>query len=163
MFALDPLAALVFLPGAALIGLYISWTDLSGMRIPNGSVLALAGLFVVLGPLVLPLDIYGYRLLHLVVMLLFGMAATAAGAMGAGDSKFIAAAAPYVALPDSLFLMILFSGCLLAAVATHRLAKHSFLRRLAPDWQSWSRGREFPMGTALSTTLTLYLLLAAIG
>ena len=163
MLALDPVAARLFLPFAALIGLYVSWTDLRGMRIPNASVILLALVFVILGPFVLPLDTYGMRLLHLVVMLLAGMAATAARMMGAGDAKFIAAAAPFFALSDISAVMMLLAACMLAAFATHRAAKHSPLRRLAPDWESWDRGREFPMGTALSTTLTIYLALAAFG
>tara|TARA_R110002124_G_scaffold100744_7_gene247981 strand:- start:18918 stop:19409 length:492 start_codon:yes stop_codon:yes gene_type:complete len=163
VLALDPFAARLFLPFAALIGLHVAWSDLRGMRIPNGSVVMLALVFVVLGPFVLPIDVYGARLLHLVVMLLLGMAMTAMRIMGAGDAKFIAAAAPFIALGDLHLMFMLLAASMLAAFATHRGAKHSPLRRLAPTWESWDRGREFPMGTALSTALTLYLMLAAFS
>jgi len=50
---------------------------------------------------------------------------------------------------------------LLAAVLTHRIAKHTPLRRLAPDWVSWSPAKKFPMGLALGATLAVYLMLGA--
>lgn len=161
--ALDPFAARVFLPFVAIIGLYVAWSDLRGMRIPNASVILLALVFVVLGPFLFPIEIYGPRLLHLLVMLLVGFTANAVRLMGAGDAKFIAAAAPFVALGDVGALVPLFAANLLAAYVTHRVVKRTPLRRLAPNWESWDRTRDFPMGTALSTTLTIYLILAALG
>ncbi|WP_375175259.1 prepilin peptidase [Pseudooceanicola sp.] len=161
MLALDPVAARLFLPFVLVIGLYVSWSDLRAMRIPNGSVILLALAFVVLGPFVLPFEIYGFRLIHLAVMLVCGMILTALRVMGAGDAKFIAAAAPYIAIADLHLVFMILAATILAAFATHRMAKHSPLRRLAPDWESWDRTRDFPMGTALSTALTLYVALAA--
>ena len=46
MLALDPVAARLFLPFVLVIGLYVSWSDLRAMRIPNGSVVLLALVFV---------------------------------------------------------------------------------------------------------------------
>ena len=112
-----------------------------------------------LGPFLMPFETYLWRLAQLGVMLVLGILANAGGLVGAGDAKFVAAAAPYVAAGDLRFVLALFTANLLAAFATHRLAKHSGLRRLAPDWESWSRGRDFPMGLALGGTLSLYLLL----
>jgi len=158
------LSALVLAVPAIPLSLYTCWSDLRGMRIPNGTVLMLAGAFALLGPFVLPFDTYLWRLVQLAVMLVLGILFNAAGVMGAGDAKFIAAAAPYVALGDLRFLLALFTANLLAAFATHRLARHTPLRRLAPDWESWTRGRDFPMGLALGGTLSLYLLLGiALG
>jgi len=161
LLGLAPEAARVFLPFVLLIGLYVSWTDLKGMRIPNASVMTLALVFVILGPIVLPLDVYGMRLLHLVVVLVLGFALSTMGVMGAGDAKFLAAAAPFVALADLRLMFMILAATMLAAFATHRVAKRTPLRRLAPDWESWDREKDFPMGTALSTALTLYLALAA--
>lgn len=161
MLGLDPVAARLFLPFVLVIGLYVSWSDLRAMRIPNGSVILLALVYIVLGPFVLPLEIYGARLIHLVAMLVCGIILTALRVMGAGDAKFIAAAAPFVAIADLRVLFMILAATMLAAFATHRGAKYSPLRRLAPDWESWERERDFPMGTALSTTLTIYVALAA--
>lgn len=161
MLGLDPVAARVFLPFVLLIGLYVSWSDLRAMRIPNASVLLLALVFIVLGPFLLPLDVYGFRLIHLVVMLVGGIILTALRVMGAGDAKFMAAAAPFVSLVDLRLIFMILAACMLAAFVTHRLIKRTPLRRLAPDWESWEREHDFPMGTALSTALTLYVGLAA--
>jgi prepilin peptidase CpaA len=158
--ATPPGAALWLLIPAVPVGLYIAFTDMKAMRIPNHAVAALALGFAVFGLIGLPLDDWAWRWLHLVVILLAGMALNAAGALGAGDAKFAAAAAPYVAAADWRALVLIFAGVLLAAWATHRLARAS-LRHLAPDWQSWSTGKRFPMGLALGPTLIAYLALAA--
>ncbi|MDR9484124.1 MAG: prepilin peptidase [Sediminimonas sp.] len=155
-------AAAWFLPVALPLGLWVAWSDLRDMRISNRAVLALVVLFLLIGPLVLPLPVYGWQLLHLVVVLLVGMVLNAAGLLGAGDAKFAAAAAPFIALGDIRFVIALFAANLLAAFATHRLAVRTPLRRLAPDWQSWTRTKEFPMGLSLGPTLAIYLTLGAV-
>jgi prepilin peptidase CpaA len=155
-------AALWFLPFALPLCIWVAWSDLRDMRIPNRAVLALAAVFVVVGPLTLPLSVFAWQMLHLVVVLLVGMGLNAAGLLGAGDAKFAAAAAPFVALGDVRFVIALFAANLLAAFITHRLAARSALRRLAPDWQSWTRHTEFPMGLSLGPTLAIYLVLGAL-
>ena len=150
-------AAFWFFPVVLPICLYVAFTDLREMRITNQAVIVLGAIFVLLGPLALPFDTYLWRLAHLVVILLAGMVLNAAGAMGAGDAKFLAAAAPYVALGDLRLLMALFTAILLAAFVTHRGAKYSGLRKIAPHWTSWDKGKKFPMGLALGTTLAAYL------
>ncbi|WP_372885174.1 prepilin peptidase [Shimia sp.] len=155
-------SALWFLPFVAPICLYVAWSDMRMMKIPNMAVLALAGVFLIVGLLALPLADYPWRLLHFVVVLLVGMGLNAGGLIGAGDAKFAAAAAPFIALGDLLFVTVVFAATLLAAWVTHRLAKHSPIRRLVPDWESWHRGWDFPMGLALGGTLGLYLALGCL-
>jgi hypothetical protein len=59
--------------------------------------------------------------------------------MGAGDAKFAAAMAPFVALQDVAIFAVLFASLLLAAFATHRLVRAvPQLRGLAPHWESWT-------------------------
>ena len=160
--ALSSLAALWFLPLVAPLCFYVCFTDMARMRITNPSVVALFLIYALVGPLALPFEEYLWRYLHLGVVLVAGMALNAGGALGAGDAKFAAAAAPFVHLGDLRLLMILFAVTLLAAFLTHRLGKHSALRRLAPDWVSWTSGSRFPMGLALGGTLALYLGLATV-
>jgi prepilin peptidase CpaA len=160
--ATPPAAALWLLIPAVPIGLYIAFTDMKAMRIPNNAVFALALGFAVFGLIGLPLADWGWRWLHLIVMLVAGIALNAARVLGAGDAKFVAAAAPYVALADWRAVVLLFMAILLAAWATHRLARAT-LRDLVPDWQSWSTGKRFPMGLALGPTLIAYLALAAVA
>lgn len=160
--SVSALSAWLFLPFVLPICLYVAFTDLREMRITNQAVVALAVVFLVIGPFALPLPEYGGRLVQLVAVLLVGIVLNAAGAVGAGDAKFAAAAAPYIALGDLRLLLALFAANLLAAFATHRLAKFTALRRIAPAWESWDRGWDFPMGLSLGGTLAIYLVLGAL-
>tara|TARA_R110002049_G_scaffold209424_6_gene380207 strand:+ start:1600 stop:2094 length:495 start_codon:yes stop_codon:yes gene_type:complete len=155
-------AAMWFLPFVVPVCLYVMYTDVSRMKITNTANLVLLGIFVVVGLIALPFTVYLWQLVAVIVVLLVGIVLNAAGVMGAGDSKFIAAAAPFIALGDAMMLLWLFAATLLAAVATHRIAKYTALRRLAPGWASWEQGKKFPMGLALGATLILYLSLGAI-
>lgn len=153
-----------FLPFVLPICLYVAWSDLRAMRIPNGAVLVLAGVFVLVGLIAVPLADYPWRLAQLGAVLLLGIVVNAAGLVGAGDAKFAAAAAPFIHPGDLRLLIVILAANLLAAFVTHRFAKHTRLRRLAPDWQSWSEKRDFPMGLSLGGTLVIYLVLgAALG
>ena len=149
--------ALWFLPFVVPICIWVAWSDLSTMRIPNKAVLALTVVFLVIGLIALPFADYPWRLMQFAIVLAITFIANAAGLMGAGDSKFIAAAAPFVASGDSIIVAIIFAANLLACFAAHRLAKYTGLRKLAPDWKSWDQGRKFPMGFSLAATLVIYL------
>ncbi len=154
--------ALWFLPFVAPICLWVIYSDLSRMKITNQANLALLGVFVIVGLLALPLDIYAWRLVHVVVVLALGFFFNIIGLMGAGDSKFLAAAAPYIALRDTPTVLLLLSVVTLIAIFTHRAAKKSALRDMAPDWVSWTNAEKFPMGLALGSTLILYLVMGLI-
>ena len=160
--AIGQVEAWIYLPFVLPVCFYAAFTDLREMRITNQAVVVLGALFLVLGLFALPVEAYLWRLAQLAAVLLAGIALNFAGAVGAGDAKFAAAAAPYVALGDLRMLLVLFMLNLLAAVATHRLAKYTPLRRLAPHWISWDRGWDFPMGLSLGGTLGIYLILGAL-
>lgn len=157
------LSAAWFLPFVTPICLWVIWSDMKSMRIPNPAVLSLTGIFVVVGLFVLPIwPDYAVRLLALVLVLIVGFFANFAGLMGAGDSKFIAAAAPFVAPADWRVILFILMANLVAGYATHRLAKHTALRGLAPEWTSWDQHRKFPMGFALGATLMMYLIIGIV-
>ena len=153
-------AAWWFLIVAVPVGLWVAYTDLSRMKITNAAVLALFAGYVVLGFFALPREAYLWGYAHMIVVLVIGVALNAVGAVGAGDAKFAAAAAPLIATGDIAPLLYLFSLCLLGGWAIHRIARMTPLRRLAPEWASWTSGRRFPMGLPLATTLLAYLGLA---
>lgn len=156
--------ALWFLPFVTPICLWITWSDLSSMRIPNWTVDTLLVIFLVVGLFVIPTwSEYGWRVASFAIVFILGFVANAAGLMGGGDSKFMASAAPFVVPADVPLLCIIFCANLLACYCTHRLAKYTPLRALAPEWVSWSAKRKkFPMGFALSSTLVIYLALGVI-
>jgi prepilin peptidase CpaA len=153
-------SALLFLPFALPICIYVAFSDMRDMRIPNQMVVALFLVFAIVGVFALPLDVYAWRYLHVVVVLVAGIALNAGGVMGAGDAKFAAAAAPFIHLGDVRFLVALFAANLLAAYVTHRIGKYTGLKKIAPHWASWTNPK-FPMGLALGGTLALYLGLGA--
>ncbi|MGV6802772.1 MAG: prepilin peptidase [Ruegeria sp.] len=169
-------AAAWFLPFVLPICLYVAFTDMREMRIKNHAVVALTCVFAVVGlfaippwsgvwvsgnfgPLSLALPVYFWQLFHIVVVLILGVLLNAAGVMGAGDAKFCAAAAPFVWIGDLMLVFAILMSTTLAAVMTHRLAKHTRLRQIAPTWESWDRGKQFPMGLALAGSLAIYLIL----
>lgn len=156
--------ALWFLPFVLPICFYVAFTDLAFMKITNKAVIVLVAVFVVVGPFALPaMDMYFWRFLQIVVVLIAGMALNAAGVMGAGDAKFLTAAAPFVALGDLRLIAVIFAIVLFAAFVTHRIVRMTPLRNIAPDWVSWSDKKRFPMGLALGPALALYLCLGALN
>lgn len=160
MLALPAAAALWFLPFALPVAIWVAWSDMKFMRIPNKAVIALAAVYLVIGPLALPLDVWAWGWLHLAVVLAAGFVMTAAGLVGAGDSKFAAAMAPFVALGDLRLFLAIFAAALLGAFAAHRAMRAlPAFRTATPDWASWTHAK-FPMGLALAGSLILYLLAA---
>jgi len=155
--AVTAASSLWFLPFVLPICIWVAWSDMKFMKIPNKAVMALVVVFLVVGLIALPLPEYSWRLLNLVVVLAAGFLLNMLGSIGAGDAKFAAAAAPFFAVGDLRTLLYLFAAVLLAAVATHRgFRRIGAVRALAPDWVSWSRN-DFPMGLALGGTLAFYL------
>ena len=149
-----------FLPFALPICIWVAWSDLKYMKIPNKAVLALAVVFLVVGPFVLgfPSE-YLWRLIHLIVVLVIGFALNMTGMIGAGDAKFAAAMAPFFPLGDMRLFMVLFAAVLIAAYITHRVFRRiPAITSRSPDWVSWT-SKKFPMGLALGGALAAYLIM----
>lgn len=159
--AIDATQAMWFLPFVLPICLYVAFTDMAQMKITNPAVILLALIFVVIGFFLMPFNAYLWRLAALLIVLVVGVILNGAGVMGAGDAKFAAVAAPFIALGDLRLLMALFAATLLAAALAHKGVKHTPLRRLAPHWVSWER-KKFPMGLALGPALAIYLILGSL-
>lgn len=155
-------AALWFLPVVTPIVIYIAWSDMRSMKIPNKSVLALVIAFALVGPFAFGLEQYLWQWLNLPVALAFCMALWALRVMGGGDAKMIAAMAPFFVVPDLLLVTQIFAASLLAALAVHSLFRFTRLKNFAPDWKSWSAGRYFPKGLPLGMTLVFYLTAVAV-
>lgn len=155
-------AALWLLAFAGPISLIVAWTDLTTMRIPNKAVLALMIGYAIVGALTLPLAVWGWSWLNFAVVLVVGFVLSMTGGFGAGDAKFAAAMAPFVALGDMRLFLVLLSAVAIAAFIVHRLLRAiPAVRRATPGWVSWERA-EFPFGLALGPTLIFYLVLASI-
>ena len=155
--ALSPTAALTFLPFATAIGVWVAWSDMRYMKIPNYAVMALGVVYLIIGPYVKPLASYGWGWALCGIVLTIGIVLNAAGVLGAGDAKFAAAMAPFFVHSDLRFDFGLFAACLLGAFAAHRLARATPFRAVTPEWASWTNPR-FPMGLALAGMLIFYLM-----
>jgi prepilin peptidase CpaA len=156
MAEVAPATLMWFLPLSVPIAVWVAWSDMKFMKIPNNAVLALGAVWVVAGPLVVPLSVWAWGLGLGAVVLVIGFLLTAGGLVGAGDSKFAAAMAPFFVAADPALVMALFAACLLGAFAAHRgMGRLPAFRAATADWESWRR-RDFPMGLALAGTLIFY-------
>ena len=151
-----------FLPVSILLGLWVAWSDMKFMKIPNKAVLATMAAYLVIGPLALPLNLWLWGWALGAIVLVIGFLANAAGLVGAGDAKFAAAMAPFFVGGDVRFVFVLFAATLLGAFAAHRgLGRIPAFRAATTDWESWNV-RDFPMGLALAGTMIFYFLLALL-
>lgn len=152
--------SIAFLIFVAPLCIYVAWNDLRAMKIPTWSTDALAVVFVVVGVFVMPFSEYAWRYSHFFVVLIVAMVLNAIGAMGAGDSKFLASAAPFIPLDDvGLVFILLAAGCFIGFFI-HRIAKAiKPVRNLVPNWESWHQGKRFPLGFPLGAVLIVYLAL----
>lgn len=159
-----PIVAIyTFLPFALVIGVWVAWSDMKFMKIPNTSVMALWLVWAVVGgglvlAGILPWQSWAWGFALAAGILALGFVLNAAGALGAGDAKFASAMAPFFVHADLAKVFIFFASCLLGAFAVHRFARAlPFVRNATSDWVSWTE-KKFPMGLALAGTLILYLL-----
>lgn len=152
-----------FLPFLIPACLFVAFDDMRAMKIRNLSVMYILAVYAVIGLIAFPFQMYLWQWLHVPIALVVGFVLNMLRVMGAGDAKFIAAASPFFVFetpPDTALVMVLFVAFAFGGLVTHRLAKHTFVRNLTPDWASWSQGKRYPMGLTLGGVLGGYLLLA---
>lgn len=165
---MTPGTAVALLPFAVAIGIWVSWSDMKFMKIPNKAVIALALVWLVPGLACvaltgLPLQAWLWGLALGAIVLGIGFVISTLRLVGAGDAKFAAAMAPFFVGADMRLVVALYAACLLGAFVTHRLARMAGpIRRRTADWESWTN-KDFPMGLALSGTLIFHLLLTIRG
>jgi len=150
-----------FLPFIIPITVWVSWSDMATMKIPNKAVLSLLAVFVIVGLVALPFQEYLWRYAHFAVVIVITFVLSSLGTMGAGDAKYIAAMAPFIDRADFFAFMLLLAATVIASFVLHRAARSSFGPRMFPDWVSWNR-REFPMGFALAPALMFYMIIALV-
>ena len=112
---IDWITAAWFLPFVVPITIWVSWSDMATMKIPNKAVLALLAVFLVVGLIALPFLEYLWRWSHFAVILVIGFVCASLGMMGAGDAKYAAAMAPFIAREDAFPFCFLLAGTILAA------------------------------------------------
>lgn len=152
------LSSLWFLVPALPISIWVSWSDLKFMKIPNKASIALLVGFLILGPFILSLPEFGWRLVQGFVVLVVGFLLNAGGLIGGGDAKFAAALAPFVAFQDSALFLFILAAMSISALLLHRIVgRISALKSHFQGWLSWEEHGDFPMGLALAGALLYYL------
>jgi prepilin peptidase CpaA len=155
------LTAVLLLPFTMAIGIWVSWSDMKFMKIPNNAVLALAAVWLIFGLILVPWQVWIWGVGLGAGVLVAGFVGATLGLFGAGDAKFSAAMAPFFVLGDARNIMVLLAASLLGAFAAHRLARAlPAFRARSSDWESWTHS-DFPMGLALAGALNIYLILRA--
>lgn len=161
MLSLDPTAALWILIVTTPLSFLAAFNDLARMKLPNALVLALAAVYVVLGPFLFDLPTYLWGFAHGLAMYAFGMFAYAFLGVGAGDGKYAAAMAMFIPTADARFVVPLFCAYLLGAFVTHRLFRAMpAVRGVTQTWVSWGH-KKFPVGLALAGTFITYFAIVA--
>ncbi|MGQ0566150.1 MAG: prepilin peptidase [Gemmobacter sp.] len=160
--ATDPATFLWFLVFTVPIAIWVAWSDMSRMKIPNNAVMALFGVWVIAGFVLQPTNIWLWGFALLAIVLVIGFLLTSFAGVGAGDSKYAAAMAPFFTGADIRTVMALFAACILGAFACHRIARAiPAVRAATPGWASWTH-HKFPLGLALSGLLVFYPAVALI-
>jgi prepilin peptidase CpaA len=163
--AVLPIAAAALVP----ILVYVMWTDLKSMRIPNAACLLVLLVFLPTGLAGLPIETFGWRLLHTAVAFFAGYAIFQAtgGRIGAGDLKLAIAFTPFVPGVYLGLIAQLYVATSLLTVALF-LALRAGLRGRTALAALETRSESvmkvpFPFAWTLSSTFIAYLLLVVSG
>lgn len=155
--------AIVFAPFVFAICVWVAWSDMATMKIPNKAVIGLGLVWLVIGgglavAGMMDWRMWGWGFALAGMTLVAGFIANAAGLVGAGDAKFGAAMAPFFVGADPRLVMALMAACLLGAFTSHRFARMlGPFRATVPGWESWTN-KKFPMGLTLAGMLVFYLI-----
>ncbi len=159
---MSAVAPYVFLAVAAPFAFWAAWSDLRRLIISNKLNIWLAVAFVPVGLVLLPLDVFGWRLLVGLIVLLIGYILNITGVVGGGDAKYAAALILYVAYEDLAPFFMTFLIMTISAFLTHRGFRLAGAAGWTnAEWKSWTSGKNFPMGLALSGALLFYLVSVA--
>jgi prepilin peptidase CpaA len=142
------------------IAVWVAWSDMKVMKIPNKAVMAMAGVWVAFGWLTVSWTDWAWGFAIMGIVLAVGFVMSTFRMLGAGDAKFAAAIAPFFVGADPLLVMGLVAASLLGAFVVHRILRGiPAVRSATPDWISWTHSK-FPGGLALAAIIIIYHLAA---
>lgn len=150
--------SLWFAPFIIPISIWVAFSDLSTMKIPNKAVLATMLLFGVFGVALYPLEAYLIRWIGFSAVIVSGFLLSYLGLVGAGDAKFAAAMCLYFDLQHIETALFLLAGCTVFCIVAHRALSNTWFRMRTMNWESWERRKDFPMGFPMAMTLTIYVI-----
>lgn len=155
---MDTTPLIVALTAMTPLMLYVIWSDLKSLRIPNWVVLAVVAVFLVTGLWGLPLETFLWRLVHGLVVLVIGFLifAVAGGKVGGGDMKLVAALVPFIAGAHAILVLGIYAVVTFAGLFVHRLIR-AYLRGRQTGWLALDQKIYFPVGLILGLTILIYL------
>ncbi len=144
--------------------LVITYIDFKFLRIPNWSVLAVFAVFLVVGPWGLPIDVFLWRLLYAVVVLVlvYGLYSVAAPIVGAGDLKLISALVPFVADARLGGFLLIYALVAIISLFAFWVARRA-LRGRETEWEALNQGKFIPVGVLLGLSMVIHLGADVVG
>ncbi|MEL6264273.1 MAG: prepilin peptidase [Pseudomonadota bacterium] len=168
---MEPTALAIAMAGLVPLLVYVMWSDMKTMRIPNMASLLIFLVFIPTGLMGLPIEVFGWRLLHTAIAfaIAFGLFQIAGGRVGGGDLKLVIALTPYVPGVYLGVILVTWSAVTLVSLAAFyglRLALagretgYVALERTPPPGH---RFPYFPAGVSIGISFILYFALALGG
>jgi prepilin peptidase CpaA len=156
-FLSTPALAVAFAAITPLM-LYVIYSDLKTMKIPNKAVLAVFAVFLATASWGLPFDTFLWRLLAGLIAFVIGyfVYMASGGNIGGGDVKLLAALVPFVPLDGVLFVLGVFALSSLALILFHQAVRIGFRKRTT-GWKTFDQAVYVPLGVALGFTMILFL------
>lgn len=153
---MDLLSPLWLLIPILPIAVWVGWSDMKAMRIPNRAVIALFAVWVAFGWICHDWRAWAWGFVLGAIVLVVGFVMSNFRMLGAGDAKFAAAMAPFFTGGDTVLVLMTVASCLLGAVVVHRILRAiPAVRARTPDWQSWTH-HKFPAGLGLAGMIIVY-------
>lgn len=168
---LEPTALALATAGLIPMLLYVMWSDAATMRIPNAASLMIFLVFIPTGLMGLPLEVFGWRILHTVIAFFvgFGLFQISGGRVGGGDLKLIIALTPYVNFNTLGWILVLWSGITLVSLGAFMLARYvlkgeSFgMASLEKHPVPGSARPYFPAGVSIGLSFIVYFVMLLTG
>ncbi len=148
----------------AVIGLIplmavIAYVDTRDLKIPNWTVLAVLGVFLVTGSWGLPLDSFLWRLVYVVLAFVVGLGIyhLTHGAVGAGDLKLIAALVPFLHGQNLLPFLVVFVAVLIVGTIFLIILRR-VLKGRATRWKAFEPVVFIPVGLFIGITVVAVMI-----
>ncbi|MEM6489272.1 MAG: A24 family peptidase [Pseudomonadota bacterium] len=163
---MDPTMLAIAAAGLCPLCLYIIYSDVMTMRIPNTALLLMVAIFLPTGYLGLPTEIFLYRLLYTVIAFFVGYGiyeiVTRVGIpIGSGDLKMIIASVPWLPIeyfPLYAYLMI---PSVIVSISAIMLVRWALRGKTEIEWiedpEVRTRKLRVPAGTVLGLNMILFL------
>lgn len=155
---MDTTALLISIVGLVPLMVYMIYSDMKYMKIPNWLSLSVLGVFLATGSWGLPLEVFVWRLAHggIVFGLGYLLYRFAEGRVGAGDIKLIAAFTPFIPGSHIAFILMGFAIISFLTLAAFMVAR-KYLHNENSTWKAFAQRSFVPAGVILGLTVMIFM------